>query len=76
MKAKFMVGEILATNNEYRRQGQVYFGKALKHRNFRGAVEKVYQNTNDQTDGSGNVWPNVYVFKGGLSICEPFLQRA
>ncbi len=76
MTAKFKIGEILATNDEYRRQGRAYFGKELKHRHFEGAVEKVCENTNDQIDGNGDVWPNVYVFNGGLSICEPFLQRA
>ena len=76
MKAKFNVGEVLTVNDAYRRQGSVFFGKDLKHRYFIGKVLKVCENTNDQTDGSGNVWPNVYIFRGGLSICESFLRRA
>ena len=76
MKAKFEVGDIVEVNERYLQEGRRYFGKALRHKNFRGEILKVYENTNDEKDGHGDVWPNVYIFKGDLSICELFLRLA
>ena len=75
MKAKYKVGDVLSINDEYIKQGKLYFGKNLKNKNFVGKVEKVYENTHDDKDGFGDVWQNIYVFKDETSICEKFLKK-
>ena len=75
MKAKFKVGDFVKVNSEYLRQGKAYFGKELKHKNFRGKIVRVFENTNDEKDGHGEIWRNFYQFKNGLQICEIFLQE-
>jgi len=76
MKAKFKVGDLVAVNDEYRRQGKAYFGKELKHKNFRGKIVKVHENAKDERDGHGDIWPNFYEFRGDVHICEKFLGLA
>jgi hypothetical protein len=79
MKAMFKVGDVVRTNNHYRREGQRFFGKMLQHRFFEGAITKVIENTNDEKDGSGDVWTNFYEFDKDITINERFLdlvQRA
>jgi len=76
MKAKFKVGDLVAVNDTYLREGKAFFGKELKHRNFRGKIFKVYENTHDERDGFGSAWQNLYEFKNGVQICERFLSRA
>jgi len=76
MKAKFKIGDIVTVNARFLEEGRHYFGKELKNKNFRGEILKVYENTNDEKDGFGDVWPNVYIFKGNQSICELFLRLA
>ena len=74
MKAKFKVGDVVRTNDHYRHEGQKYFGKNLQHRYLTGKILKVYENTNDEKDGSGEVWTNFYEFKGKITINERFLD--
>jgi len=76
MTAKFKIGETVAVNDVYLREGKAFFGKKLKHKNFRGEIVKVYENTHDEKDGHGDVWQTFYGFKNGLLICERFLSRA
>ena len=75
MQAKYGIGDILTVNGDYLREGKAYFGKNLNHKNFCGAVLKVFENTNDEKDGFGDVWSNFYEFNDGLQICERFLRR-
>jgi hypothetical protein len=76
MKAKYKVGDLVTVNGEYLRQGKAFFDKELKHKYFRGEIIKVYENTNDEKDGFGDIWRNFYEFKGGVQICELFLRPA
>ena len=76
MKAKFKVGDTVTVNDEYLRQGKAYFGKALKHKKFCGKILKVFENTNDEKDGHGEIWRNFYEFRGDFHICEIFLRLA
>ena len=76
MKAKFKAGDMVAVNNEYLRQGKAYFGDELRHKNFRGKIVKVHENTNDERDGQGDIWRNFYEFDNNLHICEIFLRSA
>lgn len=76
MKAKYKVGDIVTVNGEYLRQGKAFFGKELKHKTFCGKITMVYENTNDEKDGFGEIWRNFYEFKNGLHICELFLRYA
>ena len=74
-KAKYKIGDVLAVNDLYRREGRRYFGKALTHKRFKGEVIAV-KYTDGEKDGSGEVWPNIYVFDGELEFCEKFLEPA
>jgi len=74
MKAKFKVGDMVAVNNEYLRQGKAYFGKELRHKNFCGKIVRVHENTNNEKDGHGDIWRNFYDFDGDIHICEIFLR--
>jgi len=75
MKAKYKVGDLVAVNDAYLREGKAFFGKKLKHKNFRGKIVKVHENTHDEKDGHGNVWQTFYGFGNGLQVCERFLSR-
>ena len=75
MEAIFKVGDIVGVNSEYHKKGKAYFGRHLKHKNFKGTIVKVHENTNDEKDGFGDIWQNFYEFKGGISICEIFLKK-
>ena len=76
MKAKFQIGEMVKTNARYRSEGQKYFGKNLRHRNFKGRITEVFENTDDEKDGHGDIWENFYKFENGAQICELFLEPA
>jgi len=76
MKAKFKVGDLVTVNERYLIEGDCYFGKELRHRNFRREVIAVHENTSDERDGFGEIWQNHYECNGGILICELFLQLA
>ena len=76
MIAKFKVGDVVTVNDAYLREGKKFFDRELKHKNFRGKIVKVYENTHDERDGHGDVWQTFYMFKNDLQICERFLSRA
>jgi len=76
MEAKFKVGDLATVNEVYLREGRAFFGKRLKHENFRGRIVKVYENTHNEKDGHGDIWQTFYEFKNGLQICERFLSCA
>jgi len=74
MIAKYKVGDAVGVNDRYLMEGKHYFGKELRNKKFQGVITKVFENTNDQQDGFGDIWQNFYEFKSGLQICEIFLQ--
>ena len=76
MKAKYKVGDIVTVNGKYFIEGKAYFGKELKHKKFCGMITKIFENTNDEKDGHGEIWNNFYQFKNGIQICELFLRLA
>jgi len=76
VKAKFKVGDLVTVNDRYWEEGLRYFGKELRHRNLRAKIIAVHENTNDEKDGFGEIWQNHYECKGGVLICELFLQLA
>jgi hypothetical protein len=76
MTAKFKTGDLVTLNDEYFRQGKAFFDKQLRLKKFSGKITKVYENTNDEKDGFGEVWRNFYEFKNDLQICELFLRFA
>jgi len=75
-RAKYKAGDSVSTNDLYRREGIRYFGKDLKHKNYKGSVLRVYENTKGDRDGMGDVWEHFYLCSGDVLICERFLSRS
>jgi len=76
VKAKYKVGDTVAVNERYLNEGARYFGKELKHKTLKGKIVKVFENTNDERDGSGDIWQTFYEVTGSIHICECFLKAA